>query len=107
MPAETHQRHVQVSAEATLGVLIGGADAGNCHAGDVGLVDSGLDDDVAVLDLWGTVVEEFRERSAGERDIDATCDARALGALAIALHDARDRRGSSHGPAAITKLPES
>jgi hypothetical protein len=64
------------------------------------------DDDLTVLDLWEAVMEEVGERSLGELEFDATGDARTLGALARAFHDPRDRRRSSHGSTASTKVRE-
>jgi hypothetical protein len=64
------------------------------------------DGDLTVLDLWEAVMDEIGERSLGELEFDVTGDARTLGALARALHGPRDRRRSSHGSAATTKVRE-
>jgi hypothetical protein len=81
MPAETHQLREPVERAAVveyLAVVVGVEVAG---AADVELVRLGLDDDLAILDLWTCAVEEFGERCVGALELDDRRP-RTLGELA-------------------------
>ncbi len=72
MPAETHQRSEAVGAEAVLDLLacVLGLDAD--RAAEAPLADLELSDDLSILHLWDTVVEEYGERSVGDLDFDGS-----------------------------------
>jgi hypothetical protein len=66
VPAETHTHTEAVEVGAVLDLLAGivGVDPGN--AAGLTLDELDVADDLALLDLWAAVVEEYGERSLGE-----------------------------------------
>lgn len=88
MPAETHQR----SGPATLGDVLsllsselGVPDHDESH--DRSLDELDCCDDLALLDLWETAVEEHAERTVMEVDLDELRQARTLRDLARCVVD--------------------
>lgn len=85
MPAETHQRRERVDTGAILDLLATVVGVDTAEAADLSLADRELDDDLSILHLWATVVEEFGERSVGDLDLDDERPA-TLGGLAALFH---------------------
>lgn len=86
MPAETNQHTEAVTAGDVLELMWtmltepGTDDDGPDPSRT--LADAGLDDDLAVLHLWDTVVEEYGQRSVGELDVEEAAEVATLGELA-------------------------
>lgn len=81
MPAETHQLTERVDARAVLDFLACALGIDPTGAADVSLAALQLDDDLSIVDLWESVVEEFGERALGDLDLDGTPPA-TLGEIA-------------------------
>ena len=81
MPAETHQRGSPPDA-AQLAELLGSLLGADIDA-TTSLEDAGADHPLAIVDLWGAVIEEFGERAVGDLDVDFDEDLpRTVGELA-------------------------
>ncbi|MCD9622262.1 hypothetical protein [Rhabdothermincola salaria] len=84
MPAETHQHRDQVTSDDVLELLLVVLEVPDrSSAGaDTELGEVGIDSDLALLDLWDAIVEEFGERTLGEIDLDDLRAAHTVGELA-------------------------
>lgn len=69
MPAETHSHAEDVDVTRVLDLLCAVVGMDPDGAADRSLVELGLDDDLAVLDLWSAVAEELGERSLGDLEL--------------------------------------
>lgn len=87
MPAETHTHTEAVDARTVLDFLAGLVGVDPDSADTVTLAEIDLDDDLAALDLWAAVVEEFGERSLGDFEPPEPLPAR-LSELAGRFHEA-------------------
>ncbi len=70
MPAETHQLSEQTDARAILDLVATPVGVDPDDATDLSLAAVDLQDDLAILHLWASVVEEFGERSIGDIELD-------------------------------------
>jgi hypothetical protein len=93
MPAETHRHGEPVGPTELLQLiweLVGTDDAQDRFA-EVALAAIGLDDELALLDLWDAIAEEVAERTVAEPDIDSLRSARTVGELAQVVADSLPR----------------
>jgi hypothetical protein len=86
MPAETHQLNEQTDAQTILDLVAALVGVDPDEAPGLSLASVDLTDDLAILHLWASVVEEFGERSVGDIELD---DLRptTLAALATLFHE--------------------
>lgn len=85
MPAETHQEREPIDAPAVIELiwaLLASSDAAHDPAPETPLEAVGVDDDLAIFQLWDAVTEEFAERSLAEPDIHDLRAAETIGELA-------------------------
>ena len=87
MPAETHSRREELEVGRVLEFLARVIGRGDDPPREQSLAELELDDDLALLDLWDLVVEEYGERTVGEFDPPDPLP-ETLPELALAFHDA-------------------
>ena len=87
MPSETHQHSGTVSVHEVLRLLASIVDVDPVHAASIPLPLFDLDDDLAIVRLWESVVEEFGERGVGELEFDHPLPS-TLGQLASVFYAA-------------------
>jgi hypothetical protein len=86
MPAETHQLSEQTDSQAILDLVAALVGVDPDDAPELSLVAVDLHDDLAILHLWASVVEEFGERSVGDIELDDPRPA-TLADLATLFHE--------------------
>ena len=87
MPAETHSHRDAIDVETVVGFLANLLEVDDEDPGELSLERLGIDDDLAVLDLWDSFAEEFGERTLGELEVPEQRPT-SLGGLAAAFHEA-------------------
>ncbi len=92
MPAETHSHREAVDVDAVLALIAESVGADPDDAAERPLEEFDLDGDLALLDLWTVVAEEFGERSLGELELSEPRPA-TLAELAVAFHVALSESG--------------
>jgi len=87
MPAETHSRREELEVGRVLEFLALVTGLGDEQSREQSLGDLGIDDELAILDLWDLVVEEYGERTVGELEPPDPFP-ETLAELAALFHDA-------------------
>lgn len=86
MPAETHSHRDDIDVDTVVGFLANVLELDEEDPGELSLDRLGIDDDLAMLDLWDSFAEEFGERTLGEFEAPEQRPT-SLGGLAAVFHE--------------------